>query len=196
MVVELAADRRHVRERLLLDVLEADDDVGHLHARVVDVVLDADVVAAVTQQAHERVAQAGVAQVADVRGLVRVDRGVLDDHVTPAGRRRSAGRQRLVHAPGGGAALEEQVEEAAPGHLGADDTGRPGEPGRELLRDLPRLAPQLLGEVEGGRQRDVAEVDPRRVLEGHRFELDAEGVAGGLADGAGQVLLDIQDHGR
>ena len=33
------------------------------------------------QQAHERVTQNGVAQVADVRGLVRIDAGVLDQYL-------------------------------------------------------------------------------------------------------------------
>ena len=81
VVVEPAGDRLDLGQGLPVDVLEAHHHVGHLHAGVVDVVLHADVVAAVAQQAHERVAQAGVADVADVRGLVGVDARVLDDHV-------------------------------------------------------------------------------------------------------------------
>ena len=58
---------------------EADDDVGDLDAGVVDVVLHLDRRAAEAQHAHERVAERGISQVADVGGLVRVDGRVLDD---------------------------------------------------------------------------------------------------------------------
>ena len=63
----------------VLDLAEADDDVGDLDAEVVDVVLRFDRRAAEAQDADERVAERRVAQVADVRRLVRVDRRVLDD---------------------------------------------------------------------------------------------------------------------
>ena len=79
--------RADVLEVVLLELAEADDDVGHLHAGVVDVVLHFDRVAAEAQHAHERVAERRVAKVADVRRLVRVDRGVLDDGLFGAGRR-------------------------------------------------------------------------------------------------------------
>ncbi len=60
-------------------MFEPDHHVGHLHAGVVDVVLHLDGAAARAQHAHERVAQDRVAQMADVRGLVGIDVGVLDD---------------------------------------------------------------------------------------------------------------------
>ena len=66
-------------EAAVLQLAEADDDVGHLDAGVVDVVLHFDRRAAERERAHERVAERRVAQVADVRRLVRVDRRVLDD---------------------------------------------------------------------------------------------------------------------
>ena len=72
-------ERAHLVERLVLELAEADGDVGHLHAGVVDVVLDLDLAAEEAQQPAERVAERGVAQVPDVRGLVRVDGRVLDD---------------------------------------------------------------------------------------------------------------------
>ncbi len=58
---------------------EAEDYVGDLHAGVVDVILDFDQAAGVTQEAREGVAQDRVANVADVRGFVWIDAGVLDD---------------------------------------------------------------------------------------------------------------------
>ena len=50
-----------------------------LDAGVVDVVLGFDRRAAEAQRPHQRVAERGIAEVADVRRLVRVDGRVLDD---------------------------------------------------------------------------------------------------------------------
>ena len=67
------------RRRFLGDVEESDDHVRNLHAGVVDVILHFDALPGAAQQAHERIAQHGVAQVADMRGLIRIDVGVFDD---------------------------------------------------------------------------------------------------------------------
>src|SRR5205085_194848 len=74
--------------RHVLDVHEADHHIGDLHAGVVYVVVNFDLRAGRTQGADEGVAEHGVAQVADVRGLVRIDVRVLDDGLQPCGRRR------------------------------------------------------------------------------------------------------------
>ena len=79
-------DAPDVVERLVLELAEADDDVGDLDAGVVDVVLHFDRRAAEAQHPHQRVAERGIPQVADVRGLVRVDRRVLDDGLLRRGR--------------------------------------------------------------------------------------------------------------
>ena len=55
--------------------------IGHLHARVVDVVLHPHLVARRPQQPHKRVAQNRVAQVPDVRRLVGIDPRVLHQHL-------------------------------------------------------------------------------------------------------------------
>ena len=86
-------DRADLVERLVLDLAEADGDVRDLDAGVVDVVLDLDLAAEEAEQPSERVAQRGVAKVADVRRLVRVDRGVLDDRLAGAGRRGARARR-------------------------------------------------------------------------------------------------------
>jgi hypothetical protein len=57
---------------------KADNDVSHLDAGVVDVVLDLDYVARGFQDSHERVAQDGIADVTDVGSFVGVDTRVLD----------------------------------------------------------------------------------------------------------------------
>ena len=90
--------------------------------------------AAVAQQAHEGVAEAGVAQVADVRGLVRVDARVLDDHVAGTARRRPLVDERLVQLLGDLAALEEQVQVAAARDLGAHARPSPSAARRRAAR--------------------------------------------------------------
>ena len=75
-----------VVEALALELAESDDDVGDLDAGVVDVVLHFDRHAAEPLHAHERVAERRIPQVADVRRLVRVDGGVLDDGLCRCGR--------------------------------------------------------------------------------------------------------------
>ena len=62
------------------------------------------------------------------------------------------------------------------------------------LGDLPRLAPQRLGQVERGGEGEIAELDPGRVLEGDALERDVEGAARCLADRSGKALLLIDDH--
>ena len=86
--------------------MEADHHVGHLHAGVVDVVLHLDALPARAQHAHERIAQRGVAQVPDVRRLVGIDVGVLDDDLFAGGRglfgfAARAGRRRTPRGRGG-----------------------------------------------------------------------------------------------
>ena len=61
------------------------NDIGNLHPGVVDVVLHLDAPAGVPQQPLEGVAEHSIAQVPDVRGLVRIDAGVFDDRLRRAG---------------------------------------------------------------------------------------------------------------
>ena len=68
-------------------MFEADDDVGDLHARVVDVVLDLDMACRRLQNADECVADRRIAKVADMRRFVRIDVRVLDDDLTGLRRR-------------------------------------------------------------------------------------------------------------
>ena len=70
-------------DRLVFELPEADDHVGHLDTGVVDVVLRLDGGAAEAQHPHQRVAKSGIPQMTDMGGLVRVDGGVLDDGLRP-----------------------------------------------------------------------------------------------------------------
>ena len=144
---------------------EADDHVRDLDPRVVDVVLDADLAPTVPQHPHERVAERRVAHVADVGGLVRVDARVLDDDVPgDAGRARGAA-QRDVQLPRERGPVEKEVDVAAAGHLRPADAGRVPQLRGQPVRDLPRLATQRPGQVEGRGEREVTHLESRRVLE-------------------------------
>ena len=59
--------------------MEADHDVGHLNAGIVDVVLYFYRCDPPAQHAHESVAQNRISQMADMRGFVGINIGVLDD---------------------------------------------------------------------------------------------------------------------
>src|SRR5439155_2499858 len=78
-------DSAHAVQIFLFELAEADDDIGHLHAGVLDVVLHFDRYAAKSLNADERVAKRGVAQMPDVRGCVGIDRRVLDDGLARRG---------------------------------------------------------------------------------------------------------------
>jgi hypothetical protein len=144
---------------------EADDHVGHLHAGVVDVVLHLHGHAAEAQHPHERVAQRGVAQVPDVRGLVRVDRRVLDDRLAagasfePRGRRRI--EPRLEERP----AVEVGVDVPAGHRLDAGEAGDGGEGRGDFLRDDARRLAQAARQLERDRQGQVAERPVRGVID-------------------------------
>ncbi len=62
----------------LLQVVEANDDIGNLYARVVYIVLNFHETAAVSQHADEGIAQDRVPKMSNVRSLIRIDIGVFD----------------------------------------------------------------------------------------------------------------------
>ena len=148
-----------------LELLKADHHVGDLHAGVVDVVLHFDRVAAELQRAHQRVAERGVAKVADVRRLVRIDGGVLDDRLLrPRGRRRQRARQA---EPGQekGRAIEKHVEVAVGRGVDTGHTGDRPQGARQFLRDRARCLAQPARQVEGHRRSQIAERAVGRVFD-------------------------------
>ncbi len=60
---------------------EANHHIGHLHAGIVDVVLNIHFPASKPQQPDKRVAENRVPQVPDVRRLVGIDARVLDQNL-------------------------------------------------------------------------------------------------------------------
>ncbi len=193
-------ERAHVFERQLLDVLEADDHVGDLHARVVDVVVHFDALAARAQDADERVAEHRVAHVADVRRLVRVDARVLDhplrtlDSGAFIDARRGIGARRCETREQT-APLEEEVEVARARDLDARDLLGGFEVLLQLFGDGARvalLARRLLDalrHLERDGEREVAEFRARRHLHRHLFEFDAETADRARAHDVAQLVL-------
>ncbi len=90
--------------------MEPDDHIGHLHARVIDVILHLYAPPALAQHADERVAQNGIAQMADVCGLVGIDVGMFDNDLM----RRIGGRpfRRKQEGPAVSTALEAHIDVA------------------------------------------------------------------------------------
>ena len=62
----------------LLDLRESNDNVRDLNPGVVNIILNFDLFAGGVKNAHKGVAQHRVPNVTNVRGLVRVDAGVLN----------------------------------------------------------------------------------------------------------------------
>lgn len=133
--------------------------IGHLIAKIVDVVADLDGVAEPAKQARQGVADAGVAQVADVGRLIRVDGRVLDQHFDERSIRRRC-------PPFGGRPLlpvEEDVQVPRRCDLGSRDQGVVRQPGRERLGDLQRWAAQDTGQLPWEVGRVVAMLHTRRL---------------------------------
>ena len=154
-------------ERLALEHQKPDDDVGHLHAGVVDVVLHLDGHAAEPQHADERVPKGRIAQVADMCRLVRVDRRVLDDGFGTPGSWGGWVRTEPLHqkAP----ALQEEVEVSVRGRCDACHPLDGSKRSRDLLRNGPRRLSQPPGQVERHRCAQIAELAGRGVLERDRW---------------------------
>ncbi len=95
--LRLRGKRTHFFGRFLRDMNEADHDIGDLHAGIIDVVLHLDSAPGAAEQAHERVAQCCVAQMADVRRLVRIDIRVFHDAFWSIGGGDDWCRRRALH---------------------------------------------------------------------------------------------------
>ena len=193
----LRGERPDLVERLRLELLKAHDHVGDLHARVVDVVLHFHRHAPEAQDADERIAQRRVAQVADVRRLVRVDGRVFDDglaRVVGRARGRRAGREARAQER---RAVQVAVQVAVRGRLDTRDAFDLAQGARHVLRDhLWRLA-QAPRQLEGDGQREIAErarwrvVDDDRRLIGRR---DAEVIGEQRRKARAEEIVNRKNH--
>ena len=154
----------HLVEGVRFEIGQTDDDVCDLDAGVVDVVLDFNRRAPEAQDADERVAEGGIPQVADMCGLVRIDGRVLDDRLLRW--RRGGWSRRRGQARGQKRrAIEEAVQVTAGGRLDAHDPWNGQQGGRQLLCDDAWRLPEPPCELEGDREREVAQRAIRRVVD-------------------------------
>ena len=177
----------------LFEEVEANDDVGHLDASVVDVVLDLDLMSPGTQHADEGVAERRVAEVADMCGLVGVDVGVLnDDFFGGLGRFGSFAAQERV---GVSRAVEADIDVAVACDFQRGDAGDGRHFGDQLRGDdLGRLA-KLSSELKGGGDGHFTELALAGLLDRDR-ELDAVTDQDVGVESAGDFFFNGMEHGN
>ncbi len=106
------------------------------------------------QQAHEGIAEDGVAQMADVRGLVGIDAGVLDQNFAADVGCAFAGmvgdRDALAagQRPGRDSALQTSIDVSGAGDLQLLEAVRQRQFGDNLFGDFARGFAQALGQFE------------------------------------------------
>ena len=173
--------------------MEADDDVGHLHAGVVDVVLNFDALAAGAKHAHEGVAERGIAQVPDVRCLVGIDVGVLDDDFLIGVLRR---RRLGPHQAGAiGGAVEADIDVPVAGHFQGRHAGNRADLRRQFGGDLLGRLAQLLRQLESGGDGHLPKIALPRLLDIYR-EIDAVTNLYVRTEGARNLLFNGMKHGK
>ena len=142
---------------------ESHHDVGHLHAGVVNVVLHFHVLAAEAQQAHKRVAQHRVAQVADVRSLVGIDAGVLHQNFTARAEGGRTGGIPYGKQPRGRArAIQMKVQIPGSGHRNAFHSVEGSDQRHKLFGDFARWPAHLLCQLKTACQGNIAHFEIRR----------------------------------
>ncbi len=153
-----------LRTRFLLDLSEANHYIGHLHAGVVDVILNVDFPARKTQEPNECIPENCIAQMSNVRGLVGIDARVLDQNLACGN---GYGRL-LVCGEGSGhpstVDLDVQIPRGRRLHFcNALDRANLS---LDRFSDLQGSRPQRLGEGKNG-NREVAQFDLWRLFHDH-----------------------------
>ena len=93
------------------------------------------------------------------------------------------------------ASVEPEVEKPGTGDLDPDDFGRPLGARCDGFGDLPRGSLEHLGQRQGARPGEIAEVAPRRDLEGHLVGSVVELGLDGGGQGGGRTVSDVvQGH--
>ena len=91
--------RLHITQRQALEMHQADNNIGHLHAGVVDVILHIDLLPGRPQQSHKGIAQDRIPQMPHMRGLVGIDARVLHQRMQMLARRlKLAARGNRLHS--------------------------------------------------------------------------------------------------
>src|SRR5262245_41175393 len=134
-------------------MLQADDDIGHLHARVIDVILNLDVAPGGFEDSHEGIADRRVAQVTDVRRFVWIDVRVLDNDFSFIG-----GKAAQTAAADRGSTIEVEINVAGPGDFHALDAIDFSHLCDHFFRDRSRSSLQLTGKLKGNGSSEFSEL--------------------------------------
>ena len=152
---------------MLLHTEQSDDHVSHLHAGIVDVVLDLHALARVPENPHHRVAEHGVAHVSDVRGLVGINAGMFDDDfLMPAVRWSLRAALRALPEC---SSVEVCIQVTAARHFHARDSFDLCQTGSNVLGNLTRCFFESLRQLKAHRGRRLAHFELRRTLQ-HNLE--------------------------
>ena len=150
-------------------VSQPDDDVGNLDPGVIDVVLHIDSLTGGAEQANKSVTQDGIAQMADVGGLVGIDAGVLDQGMKMALLLRNIVADDLLHRS---LAVKLAIDISGAG----DGEGRKTLQRQQVLDQLPgnraRRSLKTAGQLESYRQRVLTHLQIGRLLDGDLRELN------------------------
>ena len=150
-------------EIVTFKVSEADDHVGDLDPGVVDVVLHVHMLPGSTQQAHKGVAEDCVAQMADVRGLIRVDAGVLYQRMEMALLLGEIVERDLLR---GGLAVELAIDVSRAGDFKGCEAGQRQQFPNQFRGNHTGRSFETAGQLEGHGQRVLAHLQIGRLLDG------------------------------
>ena len=173
------------------------DDIGNLDAGIVDVVLNLDLVSREAENANESIADGGVPKVTDVGRLVRIDVGVLDDHLPAGGfeRRQPAGPQRGRRRSQDESPVEVEVDEAGTRDFHFVDAVD-FERACQFAGNCPRGFSERLGQSKAERRCQLAKLDLGCPVEYHLGQVELpESLRGGL-NGLGDTGLHGRLHNR
>ena len=200
------------RERFVFKMQKADNYVGDLDASIVNVVLDVDFLSIGAQDANECIPEDRIAQMAHMRGFIRINARMFDEHVKSG----IGCRTNIELRESGGHAVAVEVHVEVSGTRGLET--RYGETLSSSLGfqrkkkaccrqaviqqrsqfgsdDLRRLS-QLPREFEGDGKGEFAELEIGRLLDSDGAKLDVVLILDECADPRKQTLLQFEIHGR
>ena len=176
VIIELRLLRHHLHADgpPLFHVQKPDDYVRHLHARIVNVILNLHAVPRVPQDSHHRVAQHRVPNVPDVRRLIRIDARMLHNDfvgqaflpvVLPIC---CAAARFFLNLDQKVSPVEIRIQISAARHLDSGDPLDLAQTIRNLLRNLPRCALQPFRQFKTHRRSRLPHLNLRRPLQNNR----------------------------
>src|SRR5882762_3269062 len=197
----------HPNRRDLFHLQQANHYVRHLHARVINVILNLHTVPRVPQDPHHRVAQHCISYVADVRRLVRIDARMLDDDfsvllcvlcVSALSSLSVLLAVFLSYSLPKCRAVEKRIQIPATRHFNLGNPVDPAQTVRNLLRNLSRRLLQPLRQFKTHRRSRLPHLNLRRPLQ-HDRQLHAIFLANvprqRLAQPVRQFLIHVSSFG-